>query len=42
MQALDRIFEEWQVEGRVTFEYDTLVYAGRLHPPQPLSGTLIP
>ncbi|MDE2755466.1 MAG: class I SAM-dependent methyltransferase [Acidobacteriota bacterium] len=35
MRALDRIFEEWQVEGRVTFEYDTLVYAGRLHPPQP-------
>ena len=35
MQALDRIFEEWQVEGRVTFEYDTLVYAGRLHPPRP-------
>lgn len=35
MRALDRIFEKWQVEGRVTFEYDTLVYAGRLHPPQP-------
>lgn len=31
MRALDRIFEERQVEGRVTFEYDTLVYAGRLH-----------
>ena len=35
MRALDRIFEEWQVEGRVTFEYDTLVYAGRLHSPRP-------
>ncbi len=35
MRALDRIFEEWQVEGRVPFEYDTLVYAGRLQPPQP-------
>lgn len=35
MPALDRIFEEWQVQGRVTFEYDTLVYAGRLHPPRP-------
>ena len=35
MRALDRIFEEWQVEGRVTIEYDTLVYAGGLHPPQP-------
>lgn len=35
MRALDRIFEEWQVEGRVTFEYDTLVYAGRLHPARP-------
>ena len=34
MQALDRIFEEWQVEGRITFQYDTLVYAGRLHPPR--------
>ena len=34
MRALDRIFEEWQVEGRVTFQYDTLVYAGRLHPPR--------
>lgn len=32
MRALDGIFEEWQVEGRVTFEYDTLVYAGGLHP----------
>ncbi len=35
LRALDRIFEEWQVEGRVTFEYETLVYAGRLHPPRP-------
>lgn len=35
MRALDRIFEEWQVGGRVTFEYDTLAYAGRLHPPRP-------
>ena len=34
MRALDRIFEEWQVEGRIVFQYDTLVYAGRLHPPQ--------
>ena len=34
MAALGRIFEEWQVEGRVTFEYDTLAYAGRLHPPR--------
>ena len=34
MQALDRIFETWQVEGRVAFEYNTLVYAGRLHPPR--------
>ena len=32
MRALERIFEEWQVEGRVAFEYDTLVHAGRLHP----------
>lgn len=35
MRALDRIFEEWQVEGRVAFQYDTLAYAGRLHPPRP-------
>ena len=35
MRALDRIFEEWQVEGRVAFQYDTLVFAGRLHPPRP-------
>ena len=34
MRELDRIFEEWQLEGRVPFEYDTLVYAGRLHPPR--------
>ena len=34
LRELDRIFEEWQVEGRVTFEYDTRVYAGSLHPPR--------
>ena len=34
MAALHQIFDEWQVAGRVTFEYETLVYAGSLRPAQ--------
>jgi SAM-dependent methyltransferase len=32
MEALNRLFESHQEEGRVTFEYDTLVYYGRCIP----------
>ncbi len=34
MQALDEIFDAWQVAGRVTLEYETLAYAGSLRPVQ--------
>lgn len=32
MQALNQLFEECQIGGKISFEYDTMVYAGRLHP----------
>jgi len=32
IEALNRVFEAHQEEGRVTFEYDTLVYYGRCIP----------
>jgi hypothetical protein len=30
LQALAKLFHEHQEGGRITFEYDTLVYYGRL------------
>ncbi len=34
IEALDRVFESNQKEGRVTFDYDTVVYYGRCIPSQ--------